>query len=53
MSEVHDQTGLFFWFDTSITAEIQQEEASDLDSEANDENGKSWDEMWIVYDDNE
>jgi hypothetical protein len=46
---------LFFWFDPSIAAYEMQEEkaASGLDSEANSKNGKSWDEMWIVDDDDE
>ena len=45
---------LFFWFDPSIaTDEMQEEEAaaSELDSEVNDKNAKSWDEMWIIDDD--
>jgi hypothetical protein len=46
---------LFFQFDPSIAVdEMQEEEAAlGLDSEASDKNGKSWDEMWIVDDDDE
>jgi hypothetical protein len=47
---------LFFWFDPSIAADEMQEEeeaASGLDSEVSDKNGKSWDEMWIVDNDND
>jgi hypothetical protein len=46
---------LFFQFDPSIAANKMQEEevASSLDLEANGKNGKSWDEMWIVDDDDE
>jgi hypothetical protein len=46
---------LFFRFDPSIAADEMQEEeaASGLDSEVSDKNGKSWDEMWIVDNDND
>ena len=47
---------LFFWFDPSIPADEMQEEeeaASGLDSEVSDKNGKSWDEMWIVDNDDD
>lgn len=44
---------LFFRFNPSIAAdEMQQEDAaSELDLEAGDSKGQSWDEMWIVDDD--
>jgi hypothetical protein len=44
---------LFFRFNPSIAAdEMQQEDATlELDLEAGDSEGKSWDEMWIVDDD--
>ena len=43
---------LFFRFDPSIaTDEMQEVAASESDSEANDKNAKSWDEMWIIDDD--
>ena len=46
---------LFFQFNPSIAAdEMQQEDAtSELDLEAGDGKGKSWDEMWIVDDDDD
>ena len=47
---------LFFWFDPSIAADEMQEEeeaASGLNSEVSDKNGKSWDEMWIVDNDDD
>ena len=46
---------LFFRFNPSIAAdEMQQEDAtSELDLEAGDGKGKSWDEMWIVDDDDD
>ncbi len=46
---------LFFRFDPSIAADEMQEEeaASGLDSEVSDKNGKSWDEMWIVDNDDD
>ena len=47
---------LFFQFDPSIaTDEMQEEEeaALGLDSEVSDKSGKSWDEMWIVDNDND
>jgi hypothetical protein len=44
---------LFFRFNPLIAAdEMQQEDAaSELDLEAGDSKGQSWDEMWIVDDD--
>ena len=50
---------LFFRFDPSIAADEMQEEEEEeeaalgLDSEVSDKNGKSWDEMWIVDNDND
>jgi hypothetical protein len=46
---------LYFRFNPSIAAdEMQQEDAAlELDLEAGDSEGKSWDEMWIVDDDDD
>jgi hypothetical protein len=48
---------LFFQFDPSIAADEMQEEEEEaalgLDSEVSDKNGKSWDEMWIVDNDDD
>jgi len=43
---------LFFQFNPSIAADkMQQEDATlELDLEAGDSKGQSWDEMWIVDD---
>lgn len=46
---------LFFHLDPSVAAdEMEQEEAAlQLDSEVGDKGEKSWDEMWIIDDDDD